>query len=186
MNLGVALTGGNGKRRENDFYETPVEATIALVHAVRQFMGPTIHEPACGRGKLARVLEAEGFDVIGTDLMDRGYGHGGIDFLTNPLLADTVITNPPFKHAAAFIECALRQKPRFLALLLKATFWHADERYELYSQNIPQLTMPLTWRLDFTDQKRPTMECAWFVWCPEIEPSPPIPLRRPKTWGIFA
>src|ERR1700759_147425 len=40
-----------------------------------------VWEPACGDGGIARPLERGGFRVVGTDLVDRGYGFGGVDFL---------------------------------------------------------------------------------------------------------
>jgi len=42
---------------------------------VESFEGQ-IWEPACGDGAISRVLEAAGYQVISTDLIDRGYGQG--------------------------------------------------------------------------------------------------------------
>lgn len=185
---GAAFVGGGGKRRAEDFYATPPEATLALILALRQYIGPVVHEPSCGSGAMAQVLVAEGFKVIGTDLVDRGYGEGGIDFLKSAIRAPTVITNPPFKHAAAFIQHGCAQAPEFFALLLKATFWHADTRAELFNRLPPKMTLPLTWRLDFTGGGAPTMDCTWFVWGSAVPgPMAPFLLRRPKQqWGIFS
>lgn len=179
---------GRKDRDPNGLWRTPPEATLALVFALRNMLGQVIHEPCCGDGAMARVLNAEGFDVIATDIADHGYGEAGIDFLTAPIRSSHVVTNPPFPQAAAFIERCYVDRQHFFALLLKATYWSADERFDLYQRCPPNLTLPLTWRLDFTGEGRPTMECAWFVWGQELPPpAAPALLRKPKQpWGIFA
>ena len=83
------------KRAAYEFYPTPPEATRALL-SVEQFDG-SIWEPACGDGAISKVLTEAGYQVVSTDLIDRGYGEGGHDFLksTTPL-AKNIITNPPY------------------------------------------------------------------------------------------
>lgn len=83
------------KRAAFEFYPTPPEATRALL-SVEAFEGD-IWEPACGDGAISKVLLEAGYEVISTDLIDRGYGTGGHDFLksTRPL-AKNIITNPPY------------------------------------------------------------------------------------------
>jgi hypothetical protein len=162
INLGAAMVGGNGNREKDDFYPTPPEATVALMLAVR--LAPCIWEPACGDGAMCRVLEAVGHKVVATDLIDRGYGRGGVDFLqqSEPFDGD-IATNPPFKTAAAFIEhSATLAARRFF--LLKVSFWNAARRMKLFTEHPPSLVMPLTWRLDFTGGGAPTMDCMWCAW----------------------
>lgn len=83
------------KRAPFEFYPTPPEAVRALL-SVEQFEG-SVWEPACGDGAISKVLEKAGYSVISTDLIDRGFGRGGYDFLksTTPL-ARNIITNPPY------------------------------------------------------------------------------------------
>lgn len=167
MNLGVALTGGGGTRKEDDFYATPWEATQALVNTMKsRLLGRRVWEPACGDGMMARVLEANGMTVYGEDLVDRGYGHGGRDFLraTGVPMADIIITNPPFNLAEEFIRHALWFQPKICAMLLKANYWNAFERQQLFEDHPPARVMPLSWRLDFTGGGRPTMDCIWILW----------------------
>lgn len=83
------------KRAAYEFYPTPPEAVRALL-SVESFSG-SIWEPACGDGAISKVLEAAGYQVISTDLIDRGYGAGGQDFLKSDRpLAKNIITNPPY------------------------------------------------------------------------------------------
>lgn len=184
-NLGVALAGGNGTRRKDDFYPTPAEATHALMLKCDQWIGPVVHEPACGDGAMARIIEGYGRRLWATDLIDRGFGIGGVDFLTEPPAAGSIITNPPFKLAKQFIEHALKHEPEFFAVLLKATFWNAGDRFDMLETAPPKLSMPLTWRVDFTGGGSPTMDCTWFAWGSNIPAGlPPMPLRRPNL-GVF-
>lgn len=62
------------RRVPHDFYPTPPEAVRALL-SVEAFEG-SIWEPACGDGAISKVLLAAGFDVVSTDLIDRGFGSG--------------------------------------------------------------------------------------------------------------
>src|SRR3954447_7018341 len=95
-------------KRGHDLYETPAEATRALLNAAK--LPQNLWEPACGPGAIVRVLRGAGHDVLGTDLVDYGsldQDQGGRDFLlehTLPQLAggatvDAIVTNPPFKLA---------------------------------------------------------------------------------------
>lgn len=94
-----------GVRAAHDFYPTPPEAVRALL-SVEHFDGP-IWEPACGDGAISKELERHGHSVVSTDLIDRGYGEAGCDFLsassvTRIMLEHddirNVVTNPPYSY----------------------------------------------------------------------------------------
>jgi hypothetical protein len=96
-------------RVPHDFYPTPPEGTRALLR-VERFAG-SIWEPACGNGAISKVLLAAGYKVISTDLINRGFGTGGINFLTETTARGrNIITNPPYGTglADAFVTHALR------------------------------------------------------------------------------
>lgn len=95
-------------RVPHDFYPTPPKATRALL-SVERFDGP-IWEPACGNGAIAKVLITAGHRVVSTDLIDRGWGTAGINFLDETEnRARHIVTNPPYGRglADAFIRKAL-------------------------------------------------------------------------------
>jgi hypothetical protein len=97
------------KRIANEFYPTPPEATRALL-SVERFDG-SIWEPACGEGAIASVLTEAGHKVVATDLVDYGFGIGGVDFLKEARpRAKHIVTNPPYGSglADAFITRALQ------------------------------------------------------------------------------
>ena len=100
--------GSESKRAAYAFYPTPPEATRALL-AVERFSGP-IWEPACGAGAISTELEAAGYTVTSTDLIGRGYGTAGVDFLlAKETRGRTIITNPPYGRGLAdrFVAKAL-------------------------------------------------------------------------------
>ncbi len=158
--LGRMMTGSKAEgRREDDFYPTPPEAVAAFLEAEGPMLrshlkpGEAVWEPACGDGAMASMLESYGLPVIGTDLRDRGFGEGGVDFMTlgpSDARSKVIVTNPPFNLAAEFIVQAKRMKVRYLALLLKSTYWHAGGRLALWREWIPAAIYPLAWRVDFT------------------------------------
>ena len=85
------------ERQSQDFYPTPGWVTEALLKNVK-LRGP-VWEPCCGDGAMARVLERAGHKVVATDLVDRGFGRGGVDFFecsSFPAGCRTMVTNPPY------------------------------------------------------------------------------------------
>jgi len=169
MTIGAFMAGGNSQtgRVENDVYDTPEEVTQTLFTSLPHFFptGQMIYEPCCGDGKMGRVIEKNGYGVIGTDINPRGYGSKA-DFKTlTSVPYKNVVTNPPFKDAEELIRKALGEwKVERLALLLKSTYFHASERTVLFDEFKPTHILALPWRPDFHGQGRPTMEMSWFVW----------------------
>lgn len=85
------------EREGRDFYATPSWVTAALLQHV-SFRGP-IWEPCCGDGAMATVLAAHGYEVMATDIAERGFGTSGIDFLacgSMPEDCRNIVTNPPY------------------------------------------------------------------------------------------
>lgn len=154
-------------RDEHDFYPTPPEPTQALIPHLSHFPR-TIWEPACGDGGIGKPLQRAGFRVIGTDLIDRGYGRGGCDFLTTTKReADAIVTNPPFgKLVDAFIAHALDLDVPHIAMLVNVNLWHAARRTKLWARRVPEAVYALCWRPDFTGSDAPYFNCVWTVWGP--------------------
>lgn len=170
INLGTMIASGTGEtaRQIQDFYPTPACAIRAYLAAELQWLeGERVWEPACGDGAISRMMTAAGLDVLSTDLIDRGYGEGGRDFLAERHLhgCRRIVTNPPFALAERFIRHALLTlNVPYLALLLKATYWHAASRVALFEARPPSVIYPMTWRPDFLGKGAPTMDAMWCVW----------------------
>jgi hypothetical protein len=183
------------ERQEDDFYPTPSAATVALCLWLRKHLGfdipKTIWEPACGDGAIASVLAEFGHIVKATDLIDRGFGVGGLDFLMSKPAdsegVDAIFTNPPFNLAEDFIRRAHGHGPRFVIMLLKANYWHAAVRRKLFREFPPAYVLALTWRLDFLGLGKPVMECVWVIWDRENpDPFTRYDLLSKPVEGLFA
>lgn len=170
MGLGSAMAGGNPQdgRQPRDYYGTPREVTVALLK--EEALPRNVLEPACGDGAMASVIEeiAGRPCVVACDIEPLGYGIKK-DFFDIEVDGSNfenwgIITNPPFNLAVKFIEHGLALKPDMLALVLKATFWHAKSRRELFERTKPAAIYPLTWRPDFLNKGAPTMDICWTVW----------------------
>ena len=127
-----------GERENNDYYATEPRA-LELLLDVEDF-DPYVWECACGQGHLSQVLKNRGYIVKSTDLVDRGYGEGGIDFLlTEDTFNGDIITNPPYKYAQQFVEHALDIIPEGnrVAMFLKLTFLESKGRRALFDISPP-------------------------------------------------
>ena len=175
---GSNLAGGSGSRGrvDNDFYATPSESTKAILDRVE--LKGTILEPACGQGHISKLLKEyyPMSEVVSTDLIDRGFGVGGVDFLTHDFGRhfSNVITNPPFKYAKQFIEKALEISTDKVIMFAKIQLLEGVNRREMFDNT------PLKYIYVFTKRQNPlrngsptdengkkwssTMCFAWFVW----------------------
>ena len=164
---GVAVDHEN--REKDDFYPTPPEATEALLR-VETFDGP-IWEPACGDGAISRVLEAAGYEIISTDLVDRGYGTPRVDFLMETRgLAPNIVTTPPFKMVAPFMARSVALTTKKVALLARLACLEGSERGKIYDSTplarIWVFRRRITiWRNGIVNSHAGGMTSfAWFVW----------------------
>lgn len=97
------------ERRAGDHYCTEPRCTRVLLNAVA--LPHIIWEPACGKGDISEVLEEAGHTVMSTDLINHGYGAGGVDFLLDNASthcrkpkAQGIVTNPPYGHQGRLAE----------------------------------------------------------------------------------
>lgn len=159
-----------GSLRGDDFHETPRVAVEALLN-VEQFDGP-VWEPACGHGAISRVLEERGIPTINTDLVERGYGEGRIDFLMEmDPRAPNIITNPPFKLAAAFADKASLLAARKVAFLCRLGWLEGKARRQLFQRTslarvwVFSGRLPMMHRVGWEGEKSTSaIAFAWFVW----------------------
>lgn len=163
---GVAIDREN--REKDDFYPTPLEATLALL-SVEQFTGP-IWEPACGDGAISRVLIDAGYEVVSTDLVARGYGLDRVDFLMEQkALAPNIVTNPPFKMVAPFMRKSLDLADGKIVMLLRLACLEGIERATIYRSSPLARVWVFSRRLTMYRSGIDTggggmLAFAWFVW----------------------
>jgi hypothetical protein len=169
--VGRSIAGRTPGGHPTDLYATPPEATRALL-AVETFAGGVL-EPCSGRGDMARVLE----DALGpgrvtaSDLLDDGYGTGGVDAYTYGHGShDNVVTNPPYRHATDLAGHLVGVARAKTALLLKLTFLESERRQPLFASTPLSRVWVFTRRVTMWPhgQDRPTnsgtITFAWFVW----------------------
>lgn len=162
------------QRQRDDFYATPRSAIEQLLQ-VEQFEG-AIWEPACGNGAISRVLLDHGYSVFSTDLMERGFGVAGWDFLFEHKMnghSKHIVTNPPFKLGTEFARHALNIVPDGgkVAMLLKIGFLEGPTREDIH-QHLARVWV-IRRRVTFlkdgkafsrSNGKGGIHTYAWFVW----------------------
>ena len=175
----LKIVGAHGNRRENDFYPTPRECTIALLEFLEEHFlirkGDTIWEPACGSNAMVNVMREKGYSVIGIDIIN------GQDYLHTEIANNYswIITNPPFCISQDFIiRSASLNKP--FALLLKSQYWHSAKRLKIFSDIQPTFVLPLTWRPDFLGKGASLMDMLWVVWIGKSPVTYYYPLKKPS------
>jgi hypothetical protein len=157
-------------REKDDFYPTPEPATRALLNAER--FTRQVWEPACGDGAISRVLEAAGYEVVSTDLTERGCGTSRVDFLMERrLLAPNIVTNPPFKLAEQFVRHALDLGAEKVAMMLRLAWLEGSQRKALFESTPLARVHVASRRLNMarggTDNGGgggSMIAFAWFVW----------------------
>jgi hypothetical protein len=162
MGIAQKISGSDGNRELNDFYPTPPNATYELLKRVS--VSGTVWECACGDGAISKLLPD---NTISTDLIYRGYGEGGIDFLETEMNVDWIITNLPYKDATKFVEHALKCSDN-VAFLLKIQFLEGVKRNKLFLENPPKKVYVFSSRLKIykngIPSKNSSMMCfCWFV-----------------------
>ena len=172
----MRLMGPLGDREPYDFYPTPSKVIQELLD--RESFDGNIWEPACGKGHISKELIKNGYDVISTDLIDRGYGKGKVDFLDDKKIEefgvqDNIITNPPFKYSLQFVNQSKKVSRKKIAMLGKTIFLEGVERYEMFQdKEFPLKTIyqfskrPTLIKegLESTEHLRGMIAYAWFVW----------------------
>ena len=159
-------------RQSEDFYATSTEAVEWLCQ-LETFNGP-IWECACGMGHISEVLKAKGYKVRSTDLIDRGYGEGGVDFLSPDITTwdGDIVSNPPYKYAQEMVEKALAIIPngKKVVMFLKTLFLEGKSRKRLFLENPPIRIWVSSSRLkcamngEFDAMGGSAVSYSWFVW----------------------
>lgn len=164
------------ERVENDYYATEPKAAELLLEVEPNL--DNIWECACGEGHLAKVFNRHCKLSLATDLINRGYGSGVVDFLISgggykdgEYFGD-IVTNPPYIKAKEFVEKALSlvKDGRKVCMFLKLTFLEGKSRKELFKKYPPKTVYVASSRLncvrngEFEKYPSSAVAYAWFVW----------------------
>lgn len=162
----------NESREEHDYYATHPSAVKELLE--REHFNHNVWECAAGGGHISIILENYGYNVLCTDIIDRGCPHVIIqDFLTTQSNnGRDIITNPPYKYAKEFVEHALNISPEGtkIAMLLKIQFLEGKARRKLFDEHPPKYVYVFSDRIrcskngEFNETIHSAMCFAWFIW----------------------
>ena len=125
-----------------------------------------------------------GYDVLSIDLIDRGFGNGGIDFLTSKFEKGKydVVTNPPYTLFIPFLLKAIEICHNKVAMLLPVTFLSCKQRWKVYENHPPHTVYIYTDRIciakngefeKYNATINPQMY-AWYVWHKDFHGNPTI------------
>ena len=173
------------ERQPQNFYRTPAWVTKELLETLRRErirLPNGIWEPCCGDGAMAEVLKADGHSVVCTDLIDRGYGEGGRDFLMEPRLPDgvtAIVTNPPYGRMVLpkIVDHALdllRPVDGMLALLVPVAWKTAAENSKRCRIPAYEASVTLTKRIRWFPgtKEQPKENHCWLIWDHSRPPGP--------------
>lgn len=172
----------NSDRECNDFYATDPKAGELLLQ-LEDFQ-KNIWEVSCGLGHLSKVFEKAGYIVKSTDLIDRGYGKGGIDFLNTTIKSwsGDIVTNPPYTWAKDFIEKAISIVPvgNKIAMFLKLQFLESQNRKQFFKNNPPKIVYVSSSRIccvkngHFNKCSPNAIAYCWYIWIKGFKGDPII------------
>jgi len=207
---GYSIAGMSTSRERvvDDYYATPPEATRVLLETFGLNDCKTILEPACGEGHISKEIEkyftklgysiGTEIEITSTDLVNRGYGDGELDFLKldEYIKYDCVITNPPFKLAKEFIQKSLAVSNKYVIMFAKIQLLEGIGRKELFEKNPPKYIYVFRNRINplrngnpLDEKGKPwasTMCFAWFVWEVGFQGEPTIRWLQTKKCVLHA
>ena len=165
------------EREKEDYYATDPHALEIFLDKLKEDnieLHHNIWECACGEGHLSKVLEKRKFNVFSTDLIQRGYGEGNIDFLqvANKNTHFDILTNPPYKYAKEFVEKALEIQADgyYTIMFLKIQFLEGQARKEMFKKYPPKYVYVNSARQlcamngEFEKYKATALCYCWYIW----------------------
>ena len=179
MMLGASAPG-SGVRDPLDYYATEpaaLELFLDQLQVDKIHLADKIWEPACGGGHLSHVLQRRFPFVLSSDIVMRYKNAEQCDFLEilpTYSWGGDILTNPPFRHAEAFLRQGLRfvKKNRYVILLQRIMFLESAKRHKLFQEFPPKYVYIHSSRIaiakggDFEKYAKGgrSMCFAWYVW----------------------
>lgn len=164
------------EREKNDYYATDPKALKIFLDKLTKDniqLHKNIWEPACGEGHLSKLLEEEGYKVISSDLIDRGFGTPNINFLkTDKKWKGDILTNPPYKFAQEFVEHSLNilENGCYCIMFLKIQFLEGKARLQFFKKYplkyiyVNSARQLCAMNGDFEKYKAMAICYCWYIW----------------------
>lgn len=152
-------------RHHADDYPTPRGFVLPLLDHLALPRSTKVWDPCAGGGHLVATLR-ERFDLVYFDDLH----YSSTDFLTAPLRqVDWVVTNPPYRHAEAFVRRALEATPN-VAMLMNTAFLEGVGRSTgLFTEHPPARILLCNRRMRLSNGVSSTFSHVWMVWLPETQ-----------------
>ena len=165
----LAIINSSSERGESDFYATS-PAAVEWLLKYEKFTS-TVLEPCCGSGNIAKVLKSKGYEVIASDLYDRGYGVCGVDFLDeqnefiNGIAGQTdIVSNFPYRSAFQMVKRSFDVAKNKVAVLFPLTYlprFHFAPPTKVY---VFTRRIDIARNGDFEQYNAKAIDFAWYVW----------------------
>lgn len=159
-----------------DYDPTPRDATAAFLAVqgdrMRAIGGP-VWEPAVGGGHMAAELQHQGFDVLGSDIVDRGWPGTQVrsfyDYKKAP--SKILFTNPPYceittRGYGRWLRHVFDLKIPYVALLL-GWEWIAGRINgldALHDEFAVSIAYVCCWKIDFRGGGQAPQRNAFLIW----------------------
>lgn len=147
----------------------PPPKCVEMLMEREKFNGVVL-EPACGDGSMSKIIEKYNVCKSG-DLIDRGFGSVGIDFLSDfyQVKGENIITNPPYKLAKEFLLKSLETANEKVAFFMRLSFLESKERYQIFKKYPPKIVYVLSARPEIYKNGIKTKNSGmvaycWIVW----------------------
>lgn len=158
-------------REDLDFYTTDPSSVIMFLDRIIKdgiYLPKLVLEPCCGLGDISEVLKEYGFEVISQDLVYRGYGTGGKDFLLEDKPHQCIFTNPPYSILQEFILKALSLTKRWLVLYVRLQFLEGKKKQEIFKKpGLRYIYLHVSRQKCYPQGKRPgkgQVAYCWLIW----------------------
>jgi hypothetical protein len=169
-------------RDPSDRYWTPVGYTRALLARVP--IAGVVLEPSAGEGAIVRALIDHGRpavrEIVTRDILPGDYVSKVADMTGASAWAETcdpwlpgidwVVMNPPFNHAARFVELALERAAVGVAALVRLSFLEPVKGREAALVSRPPDRVIVLPRVKFRGKGSDSVTCAWCVWGRFVRP----------------
>lgn len=169
MPIGNARSSGYDKA-EDSWYQEGREAIDMLLD--NEGVYAPVWDPACGEGNIPKACAARGIKAKGSDLVYRGYGKGGVDFLkSDKPFEGSIVSNPPFDLMEPFIHHAIEIGSQKICLIGRLAFLEGQRRKaSLFDVTPPARVLVFSKRISMPpggrgiEPKGGSIAFAWYVW----------------------
>ena len=182
----MSATNRGAKRKESDFYATPLETVYSLLDNYKGINEKDIIlEPSAGNGNIIRALKNRGYTNFieavelrkdeTNELMGIADEVNICDYLTGFNTTnkyDVIIGNPPYSLAQEFIDKSLEllAPGGRLIFLLRTNFLESKKRFDWWQDKTPNGLYVLSKRPSFTGKGTDATSYSWFIWENTKEP----------------